>query len=249
MSFCGQNGIITSDAQLTTAFPNSILPSANADRFREGEKRGRLTANALETKYNELVASGALVSNTRYKQELSRVADTRNVNQQTVTTILSNLGTTESTTFQKIQQEFCFNYFRYKYSLETLFETLVNTSKKSSLTSTDRATIQSQLTRAKEFNEKLNDLIQIVNFIAQKRSTEMRDQNTEINEMNTNLQSTFDTLQSHNQLLNSETSVADLRKRMVEFTEEKNRSALNLLSLYGFLNLVAIGLLFYIARS
>jgi hypothetical protein len=72
-----------------------------------------------------------------------------------------------------------------------------------------------------------------------------------INEMdlNTNLQSTFDTLQSHNQLLNSETSVADLRKRMVEFTEEKNRSALNLLSLYGFLNLVAIGLLFYIARS
>jgi SMC interacting uncharacterized protein involved in chromosome segregation len=100
-----------------------------------------------------------------------------------------------------------------------------------------------------KFYNTLCDLIQIVNFIAQKRSTEMRDQNTEINEMNTNLQSTFDTLQSHNQLLNSETSVADLRKRMVEFTEEKNRSALNLLSLYGFLNLVAIGLLFYIARS
>lgn len=249
MSFCGQSGIITSDAQLTTAFPNSILPSANAQRFTAGDKKGRLTASALDAKYNELVASGALISNTRYKAELARVADTQNVNQATANTVLSNLGTTEAATFRKIQEEFCFNYFRYKYSLESLFDTLVNTSKKSSLTQTDRDTIQRQLTRAKEFNEKLNDLIQIINFIAQKRSTEMRDQNTEINQMNTNLQSTFATLQKHNEMLNSQTSVADLRKRMVEFTEEKNRSAVNLLSLYGFLNLVAIGLLFYIARS
>lgn len=249
MSFCGTTGIITSDAQLTAAFPNSILPSPNAERFTSGEKKGRLTANALESKYNELVASGALISNTKYKAELSRVADTQNVNQQAATSILSNIGTTEGATFRKIQEEFCFNYFRYKYSLETLFDTLVNTSKKSSLTDTDKSTIQTQLTRAKQFNEKLNDLIQIINSIAQKRSTEMRAQNTEINQMNTNLQSTFDTLQRHNQMLSSQTSVADLRKRMVEFTEEKNRSALNLLSLYGFMNLVAIGLLFYIARS
>ncbi len=249
MSFCGTNGIVTSDAQLNQAFPNSILPSANAERFRDGDRKGRLTATALESKYNELVASGALISNEKYKQELSRVGDTRNVNQQTASSILANLGTKESETFRKIQQEFCFYYFRYKYSLETLFETLVNTSKKTSLSDADRTTIQNQLTKAKEFNEKLNDLIQIVNFIAQKRSTEMRSQNQEINQMNQTLQSTFDTLQTHNKLLSSQTSIADLRKRMVEYTEEKNRSALNLLSLYGFLNLVAIGLLFYISRS
>jgi hypothetical protein len=249
MSFCGINGIVTSDAQLNQAFPNSILPSANAERFRDGDRKGRLTATALESKYNELVASGALISNEKYKQELSRVGDTRNVNQQTASSILANLGTKESETFRKIQQEFCFYYFRYKYSLETLFETLVNTSKKTSLSDADRTTIQNQLTKAKEFNEKLNDLIQIVNFIAQKRSTEMRSQNQEINQMNQTLQSTFDTLQTHNKLLSSQTSIADLRKRMVEYTEEKNRSALNLLSLYGFLNLVAIGLLFYISRS
>lgn len=249
MSFCGTNGTVTSDAQLNQAFPNSILPSANAERFRDGDRKGRLTATALESKYNELVASGALISNEKYKQELSRVGDTRNVNQQTASSILANLGTKESETFRKIQEEFCFYYFRYKYSLETLFETLVNTSKKTSLSDADRTTIQNQLTKAKDFNEKLNDLIQIVNFIAQKRSTEMRSQNQEINQMNQTLQSTFDTLQTHNKLLSSQTSIADLRKRMVEYTEEKNRSALNLLSLYGFLNLVAIGLLFYISRS
>jgi isopenicillin N synthase-like dioxygenase len=118
-----------------------------------------------------------------------------------------------------------------------------------SLPDTEKADIQSKLTRAKNFNEKLNDIIQITNYIAQKRSTETREQNTEINSLNSSIRSTFDTLQAHSKMLNSETSLSDLRKRMVEFTEEKNRSALNLLSLYGFLNLVAIGLLFYIARS
>ena len=173
----------------------------------------------------------------------------RNTNQAQAQAILNNLGTKESATMSKIQQEYCFYYFRYKYSLETLFDKLVNTSKQSSLPETDKADIQSKLTRAKNFNEKLNDIIQITNYIAQKRASEMRQQNTEINALNSSIKGTFDTLQQHSKILNSESSVTDLRKRMVEFTEEKNRSAMNLLSLYGFLNLVAIGLLFYIARS
>lgn len=41
----------------------------------------------------------------------------------------------------------------------------------------------------------------------------------------------------------------ELRKDMVTFSEEKNRSARNLLAVYGLLNLTAIGLLIYIARS
>jgi hypothetical protein len=133
--------------------------------------------------------------------------------------------------------------------LETLFDKLVNTSKESTLSQDARNDIQSKLNRAKEFNQKLNDIIQITNHIAKVRASETRDQNTEINALNASIKGTFDTLQTHAKILNSETSVTDLRKRMVEFTEEKNRSATNLLSLYGFLNLVAIGLLFYIARS
>ncbi len=150
---------------------------------------------------------------------------------------------------RKLQQEYCFYYFRYKYCLETLFDKLVNTSKNTTLSEADKSDIQSKLDRAKQFNEKLNDLIQITNYISQKRAAEMRQQNSEVNMLNSNIASTFETLQQHKKLLEGETSIQDLRKRMVEFSEEKNRSATNLLSLYGFLNLVAIGLLFYISRS
>lgn len=40
-----------------------------------------------------------------------------------------------------------------------------------------------------------------------------------------------------------------LRTDMMEYSVEKNRSARNLLALYGFLNLTAVGLLIYIYRS
>ncbi len=39
----------------------------------------------------------------------------------------------------------------------------------------------------------------------------------------------------------------ELRKHMVEVTKEKNKQASNYLGLYGFMNLVAVGLLLYVA--
>lgn len=249
MSFCGTSGIITSDAQLSTPFQGSILPAVGSGRITGGELKGRLTEEKLSQIYDTLVSQGSLLSNTAYKQELARLSDMKNTNAAQAQAILDNLGQKETATMNKIQQEYCYNYFRYKYSLETLFDKLVATSKDTSLTQDARNDIQSKLNRAKEYNERLNDIIQITNYIAQTRSREMTQQNTEINSLNSSIKSTFDTLQNHSKILNSETSVTDLRKRMVEFTEEKNRSATNLLSLYGFLNLVAIGLLFYIARS
>ena len=249
MSICGTSGMITSDAQLATPFPGSILPAIGAGRITSGDLKGRLTAQKLEDIYNTLVQQGDLVSQTAYQQNLAKVGDVKNTNNDAAKAILNNLGSKESETMKKIQQEYCFYYFRYKYALETLFDKLVNTSKSSNLTESDKGEITNKLNSAKTFNEKLNDMIQITNYIAQKRASEMRAQNTEINALNSGIQSTFDTLQAHSKMLNSETSISDLRKRMVEYTEEKNRSALNLLSLYGFLNLVAIGLLVYIARS
>lgn len=247
MSICGNTGLITSDAQLSTPFPGSILPAIGAGRITSGELKGRLTAQKLEEIYNTLVQQGDLVSQTAYKADLAKVGELKS--NEGAQAILNNLGAKEGATMNKIRDEYCYNYVRYKYALETLFDKMVTTSKSSTLSDADKVEIQNKLNQAKGFNEKLNDIIQITNYIAQKRASEMRLQNTEVNMLNSSIQSTFTSLQEHSKLLNSETSISDLRKRMVEYTEEKNRSALNLLSLYGFLNLVAIGLLFYIARS
>jgi hypothetical protein len=56
----------------------------------------------------------------------------------------------------------------------------------------------------------------------------------------------IEAFQSDMNILNSK-SYLELKKHMVEVTEEKNRMASNYLGLYGFLNLVAVGLLIYVA--
>ncbi len=53
-------------------------------------------------------------------------------------------------------------------------------------------------------------------------------------------------LQQERKMLESR-SFEELRKHMVEVTAEKNRVASNYLGLYGFLNIVAVGLIIYIA--
>lgn len=50
-------------------------------------------------------------------------------------------------------------------------------------------------------------------------------------------------------LSGSSSGYLEIQKRMVEVTEEKNKIAYNYLGLYGFLNLVAIGLLIFIAAG
>jgi len=55
-------------------------------------------------------------------------------------------------------------------------------------------------------------------------------------------------LQLEQQLLKSK-SYVELRKHSVEVTEEKNRAVSHQLAIYGFLNLVAIGLLLYISMG
>jgi hypothetical protein len=240
---CKATPAVTSETELSRPFPNSVLPSAEPERTADG----RLTQTALDSIYSQLVNQGKLISQQRYKQIMVNVTSQKDKAEQQK--ILESVGQQESQTMAALQTEFCFYYVRYKFALEDLFETLSRTSAASALTDAQRRTIETKITNTKGLNVKLNDLIQLTNSIATKRASEMRDQNLTINMLNENIKDVYTRLQRQNEILRKEDSITELRRRMVEFTEEKNQSAVNLLSLYGFLNLVALGLLFYVARS
>lgn len=241
---CQATPAVSSEVALKTPYPNPIMPITQMERNSSDQ---RLTTNAMENLYRKLVSEGKFVSQQRYKQLLASVANQKDKSVQQKT--LESVGQQETQTMNALQNEFCYTYVRYKYALEDLFETLTRTSSGSSLTDAQRRTIEQKITVAKDLNMKLNDIIQFTNFLSNKRVSEMRDQNSTINTLNASLKDIYGRLQEQNAILKQETSLTDLRQRMVQFTEEKNQSAANLLSLYGFLNLVALGLLFYIARS
>jgi hypothetical protein len=246
MAFCdaGTFPPITNDTQANMNFDvkRSVINSAGTR-----DSSGLLSDSALSSIYSNLATSGRLVSLEVYNNNFDK--DITKGTRENSQVMLNTLGKKEDLLMEDIKHEFCFNYIRYKYSLNKLFDAIVSTSTGTTLTDTQKNDVQSKLDRAKKFNQNLNDLVQINNYIAKKRSEEMGTQNQNINALNSSITTTFNKLQSNNALLKREDAVAELRKRMTEFSQEKNLSANNLLALYGFLNLVSIGLLFYIYRK
>jgi hypothetical protein len=231
----------------------SIFPSTGLNRDAEG----RLSNFSLQSIYDALVSQKRLVSPDEYKTKLAEIKEARGrqrseeekKGRDELTRMLNDLPQTEVQTFNDLKNEFCHFYSRYQYALDQLFTSLSATSGKAKVTDTDRRAINLYLGKAKEFNVRLNDLVQISNYLAAKRVQDASKQSSEVNALNESISTVFTSLQKQAEILNKEHSEAELRQRMVEYTQEKNKSTNNLLQLYGVLNIVAIGLLLYIYRS
>jgi hypothetical protein len=98
-------------------------------------------------------------------------------------------------------------------------------------------------------NQKLTLLTQITNEISKSRYQQSQGLQGQINSVNTNLEQRRKELLEQQEILNRETAAADLHKRMVEYTTEKNKANTNLLTLYGILNITAIAMIFYVSRT
>ena len=258
MSFC-QKVVVTSDAEMNTPFPSpgqpgkSVFPASGLNR--DGD--GRLSNFSLQNIYDALVTQKRLVTSSEYKTKLAEIKNARSQmksddvtkGREELNRMLNDLPQTELQTFQDLKNEFCHTYSRYRYALDQLFNKLSSTSGKASVSASEKEEINRYLQRAKEFNIKLNDMVQISNFLASKRVADASQQSADVNALNENINSVFNSLKRQSEILNKEHSESELRQRMVEYTQEKNRSTNNLLQLYGVLNIVAIGLLLYIYRS
>ena len=132
---------------------------------------------------------------------------------------------------------------------------LLNSISQSSLSNdaaskeSSQALITNQLSTVTILNSKCNLIIQITNGISKYRYTQSQKYETQINNLNKSLSDKGAQLQAQADILNSQTALADVRKRMVDYTVEKNKSNQNLLALYGFLNLIALGIIVYIAKD
>jgi hypothetical protein len=142
-----------------------------------------------------------------------------------------------------IKKEYCFYESRYFYALDNFLQSIADSSLKG--TPSD---VNSKLDTVKKLNLKLSTLTQITNGIAKYRYNTNVQFQGDINSLNENLKSRQDKLQKQSDILNKESSSVELYKRMVEYTLEKNNANQNLLTLYGILNIVAVGIMVYIAR-
>lgn len=148
--------------------------------------------------------------------------------------------------------EYCFYNARYKAALDYLFAGIRNltTNLTTGSGSADlQQVVESRLEKTQTLNRKLNDLIQIMNKVTEKLMNSSSTLQEEIVRFTTTLRNNKEKLEKQNQVIQSNEASMRLQKQMVKYTEEKSRYSDNLLKMYSFLNIVALGLLVYVYKA
>lgn len=239
-SFCsgGKPASIPSftDVEINETYPNGILPDLSSLTLTDG-----LASQAwLEGQITTLETNKRLPMTT----DIKNVASTP-FNSPDSKDPLNEYVVKENEFTQQLKSEYCFYEIRYFAALDRFLQAVADAS----LRNDKAVVIQQRLDTARKLNQKLNVLTQLANAISKYRYRSTEKFNQEINSINQGLKSRGDQLIEQAKILEKETAAADLHKRMVEYTVEKNKANTNLLGLYAALNVVALGMIFYIART
>lgn len=190
--------------------------------------------------------SNGMLSNTAINQLIIGLKNAKVIPSATQANIDTYAATRDRFT-ANVKAEYCFYMTRYKYSLTKLF-TAVRTAY-GTPTDVNKATVTRWLEFTKTFNQKLNDLIQLVTAISADMLASSDRLQTELAALNTELSSQRAKLEEQNKIIMSNDAVTKIQKEMVRYTEEKGRRTDNLLNLYSFLNIFALGLLIYVYKA
>ena len=232
MAFCTSATSAFTDAELdanysaTTAISPSVLPG---------------TSDRTETLLNSTYLA-SYINSLKNVRKIVPAHPSNGADSETIRAYVDGLNTLKD----NAKAEYCYYFSRYKYAISQLFTNIANATAGS--TSSEQL-INTLLERAIRLNRRLTDMTQIVNAITVDQYSTAQTLDNQINNLNGELGGQFEKLQNQANILRSEAPVVEIKKRMVEYTKEKAKSQDNLLSLYFFLDVVALGILFYVYKA
>ena len=224
---------------LQAIYPNSILPSSAVTRNQDGS-----IADASLNSHVQSLSSAGIIP---VRPDINKLQGGEPANDASAP--LAKYVQHENAFLNNVKSEYCFYESRYRYALNSLLDSVAQASLPASNNQPSQSQFEVYLPITKTLNQKLNDLTQVVNAVANLRYSLSRQDNQSINDINQTLSKRAADLKAQAAILESDGAAADLRKRMVEYTKEKNSATNNLLTLYAVLNIVAIGVLVTLART
>lgn len=234
--FCGGSGSVPalSPDELRAPFADGILPMSLPPM-----SNGLAGEDWVQQYVQQLDASGRLPKATDAKRVVSNMFGAPEDKDP-----LAAYTDKEKAFQDAIKAEYCWYERRYFAALDMFLSSVSNASFRG-----QNEAVNSRLELAKLLNQKVTLLTQIVNGISKFRFAQHTRFQGDINSLNTGLKERQKQLLEQSNILSRETAAADLHKHMVGYTVEKNKANQNLLTLFGVLNIVAIGMVYYIARS
>jgi hypothetical protein len=211
------------NVQLATDENGIILPDKMNNYIRTLVTSGRLPAAPSLNKAISATDSDAFNPVTEYAAQMKMFVET-------------------------LREEFCYYDSRYKVAMNEWVSLITDASYKQDSTIAN-SDIQKYATIATQLNYKLNFLVQLTRALSNYQYTSSKQKQEDIEALNKQFNSRYAATKAQMSQLSNLTSTEDLRKRMVGYTQEKARATDNLLSLYAFLNVVALGVLVYVYKS
>ena len=149
------------------------------------------------------------------------------------------------------KEEYTYYYERYKYALSILFTKIIDTYKTTPAPATNAvpAAVQTALDDVAAVNLKLNDILSVVQTVSTNMHNAAVATNTKVTEMMNTMLENKDRMEKQGNMIRSNQASSNIQKEMVKYTEEKARYNDNLLKVYSFLNIVALGVLLYVYKA
>jgi len=234
--FCSENKEIITNTNYTDRFPGTSCLPGGGQGFSASSinDKGEINSAALNDHVKALLNSQkALAPETIQQLEEMNPAE--------------EFAKASATVRDNINKEFCFYYKRYIFILH---EILMLAATQDSTKLGDSYITKKNKTEG--LNSQLNQILQVIQALVNVRITSLKKYygtDTGVNQINTYLDNTRGDLLNHSKLLKNLAMEKDLKSAMVDYTVEKNSSSRNLLAIYGFMNIVAAGLIFYLYRT
>lgn len=244
MALCQADSSSYSDTELSAAYTNDktvpiIPPNGFTGKSRTSDPYNLLT----ESEVNAIVDTMYRVNNKiPMMPEFSLNSDDTSAQDRAFNKYMTDNEILKNEIFD----EYCFYNNRYRYAIRQLISMIADATAGVTVNQ-ERINTLTQISIS--LNQKLTDMTQIVNGITKLQYEKARLMDQTINDLNTKIKSYFDNLKKQAKILNAEAPAAELKKRMVEFTREKSLVSNNMLSFYFFMDVVALGILFYVYRA
>ncbi len=149
-----------------------------------------------------------------------------------------------------MQGEYCYYAARYRYCVVKIIETPPATSSSASTgPSASGSQASDWVVAARTLNVRLMNLVLIMKALTEARMLMGSEMGAGVAKLNADLSVRMNKLsEQSNDLVNGNSS-AILHKKMVQYTRQKAKANGNLVLLYTFMNLIALGMLFYVYRA
>lgn len=150
-----------------------------------------------------------------------------------------------------LRSAFCYYDVRYRFAINKWMNLVTDGTYNQGANATGQlnSEVQKYITISGQLNDRMNFLIQLTRGISNSQYNTSKQKQGEIEALNKEFNERYASTQAQASKLTDLTTVEGTRKRMAEYTQEKARATDNLLSLYAFLNVVALGVLVYVYKS